>query len=278
MLKSIHLAAQLFALGAALSLASGAFAQAPELVFGVNEGVTYRITPQETRDKYKPLADLLSATLKRPVRIEPIDEYPKLRAGLDAQKYDIAYVHPAHHAMMSVRDARYSVAAVTKGYTDYKAQFLLPKDSPLKQPADLKGRKIGMPDPDSITAVLTRATLRDLGADPARQPMQTTRYQEAVLFFLENGFAEAGTTGSAAVARDWQQKGGRVLFESRSVPVKQVIVSNKLTRPEYTAIRDLFLNLENTEPGRKALERIGFKGYQAWSDNDALALVKWLGV
>ena len=57
-----------------------------EFVFGVNEGVTYRITPHETRERYREFAELLSKALKRPVKVAPQDNYPKLQAALEAKQ------------------------------------------------------------------------------------------------------------------------------------------------------------------------------------------------
>ena len=71
------------AAGAAVIAAAPAFAQ-QEFIFGINEGVTYRITPHETRDRYRELGELLSRTLKRPVKLVPEDNYVKLRASLDS--------------------------------------------------------------------------------------------------------------------------------------------------------------------------------------------------
>ncbi|HYQ95143.1 MAG TPA: PhnD/SsuA/transferrin family substrate-binding protein, partial [Burkholderiales bacterium] len=138
-----------------------------ELTLAVNEGVTYYVTPTEIREKYKDLADLIGRHLKTTVRIVPVDQYPVLRKGLDEQQYDLAFVHPAHHSLLSLRDGKYQLVVLTKGYTEYKARFLVSKDAQMKQPADMKGKRFGMPDPDSITAVITRATMRDLGIDSA---------------------------------------------------------------------------------------------------------------
>src|SRR5260370_27590796 len=136
-----------------------------ELTLAVNEGVTYYVTPSEIREKYKDLADLLGRPLKTTVKVVPVDQYPVLRKGLDEQQYDLAFVHPAHHSLVSLRDRKYQLVALTKGYTEYKARFFIKKDAPIKRASDIKGRRIAMPDPDSITAVITRATLRDLGVD-----------------------------------------------------------------------------------------------------------------
>jgi len=248
-----------------------------ELVLAVNEGVTYYVTPTEIREKYKDLADLIGRHLKTTVRIVPVDQYPLLRKGLDEQQYDLAFVHPAHHSLLSLRDGKYQLVVLTKGYTEYKARFLVSKDAQMKQPADMKGKRFGMPDPDSITAVITRATMRDLGIDSAKAEIRTTRYQDAVPFFVENGFSDVGVSASGPVIKQWQEKGGAVLFESKAVPIKHMIASTKMSDTEMEKVRALMLGLDKSDAGQKILAKIGYKGYESGDPQQLAVLAKWLG-
>jgi ABC-type phosphate/phosphonate transport system substrate-binding protein len=248
-----------------------------ELTLAVNEGVTYYVTPTEIREKYKDLADLIGKTLKTSVKVVPVDQYPVLRKGLDEQQYDLAFVHPAHHSLVSLRDGKYHLVVLTKGFTEYKARFFARKDTPLRQPSEMKGKRFGMPDPDSITAVIMRATLRDLGIDAAKAEIRTTRYQDAVPFFVENRFSDVGITGSPAVAKDWQGKGGAIVLESKPVPIKHMIASAKLSEHDIRKVRQLMLGLDRSEAGQKILAKIGYKGYENGDEQQLAMLTKWLG-
>ena len=254
-----------------------AFAQ-PEVVFGINEGVTYHVTPHETRERYRELGELLAKALKRPVKLVPEDSYPKLRKNLEARSYDLAYVHPAHHAYRAIRDQGYRLVVLTKGWDQYKARFLMKADAPYKEPRDVLTTKMVMPDPDSITAWIVRATLRDLGADTARISLGTTRYQDGIQFMMENGFYDVGITAAGSVIKEWQAKGGRVLFESKPVPIKLLIASPSMTKDEVETVRSVFLSLDDTKEGQAVLEKIGFKGFLAPDDQQTTALTKWLGI
>jgi phosphonate transport system substrate-binding protein len=260
-----------------LALLTAAPAHA-ELTLAVNEGVTYYVTPTEIREKYKDLADLIGKALKTTVKVVPVDQYPVLRKGLDEQQYDLAFVHPAHHSLVSMRDGKYHLVVLTKGYTEYKARFFVNKGAQMKQPADMKGKRFGMPDPDSITAVITRATMRDLGIDSTKADIRTTRYQDAVPFFVENGFSDVGITGSGAVVKQWQEKGGAVLFESKPVPIKHMIASTKLSEQDVQKVRALMLGLDKSDAGQKILEKIGYKGYESGNEQQLATLTKWLGI
>jgi ABC-type phosphate/phosphonate transport system substrate-binding protein len=259
-----------------VALLAAAPAQA-DLILAVNEGVTYYVTPTEIREKYKDLSDLLGKQLKTTVKVVPVDQYPVLRKGLDEQQYDLAFVHPAHHSLVSLRDGKYQLVVLTKGFTEYKARFFVSKDAKMKQPADMKGKRFGMPDPDSITAVITRATMRDLGIDSAKADIRTTRYQDAVPFFVENGFSDVGVSASGAVIKQWQEKGGAVLLESKAVPIKHMIASTKMSVADLEKVRALMLGLDKSESGQKILAKIGYKGYETGDPQHLAALAKWLG-
>ncbi len=269
-----RLATVFASLAAALVTAGPARA---DVVLAINEGVTYYVTPTEIREKYKDLADLLGRQLKTTVKIVPVDQYPVLRKGLDEQQYDLAFVHPAHHSLMSIRDGKYRLVALTKGYTEYKAKFFVKKNAQFKQPGDMKGKRFGMPDPDSITAVITRATLRDLGIDAAKSDIRTTRYQDAVPFFVENGFSDVGVSASGAVVKDWQEKGGTVLLESKAVPIKHMIASTKLSEADVEKVRAVMLNLDKSDAGQRILAKLGYKGYESGDAQQLASLTKWLG-
>jgi ABC-type phosphate/phosphonate transport system substrate-binding protein len=255
---------------------SSAWAQGTPLVFAVNEGVTYRVNPGATADRFKDLAEDLGKLLKRPVKIQPVSDYKELAAGLAEQRYDLAYVHPAHHSIRAMSKSDYKLVAVTKGFTEYRASFLVPANSTLKNVAELKGVKIGAPDEDSITSVIMRATLKDAGAEtPA---VSYVRMQEAVPFMVENHMVATGVTASKSVVKDWQDKGGKVLFSSKPVPIKHLIASAKLPDAQRAQLISYFIGLESTPDGKKRLEALNVGGFLEYDQNVLAGIGKWLGV
>ena len=261
-----------------LLLAAGqVWAQERPLVFAINEGITYRVNPGAAVERFKALADDLGTLLNRVVKIQPVADYKELAAGLAEQRYDLAYVHPAHHSIRAMSKSGYNLVVVTKGFTEYRASFMVRGDSLLKTLADLKGRKIGAPDEDSITSVIMRATLRDaLGP----QLLETTyvRLQEAVPFMVENNFVIAGVSASKAVVKSWQDKGGKVLGTSKSVPIKHLIASNKLTDVQRTQLAAYFIGLEQNSEGKKRLEALNVPGFVSYDQNVLVAMGKWMAL
>jgi len=249
-----------------------------DFVFAVTEGVTYQATPKDIRDKFDPIAELISRALHRNVKLVLVPAYDDARAGLAKQEFDLAFVHPAHVALSEVKAGRYQTLAWTAGYTDYAVSVLVAGDSPIKSFDQLKGRVLVTPDPDSITAVMVRAMLRGEKLGSTDVKVITTRYQDAVPFYIENTFAQAGATAASAVVKQWTDKGGKVVVRSRGVPIKQLIVSTKVPVEDRERVREVLLQLGQSEPGRKALAAVGYKGFVAPQPDVEQSAIAWLGL
>jgi ABC-type phosphate/phosphonate transport system substrate-binding protein len=246
-------------------------------VLAVNEGVSYRVGNDEIRARYAAIATDLSKLLGQTVRVEPVGDYKELRKGLAAKTYDLALVHPAHISIAALKDG-YKLLAVTKGYTDYKASFLVRTDAPYKTLADLRGLKLGAPDEDSITAWMVRATMHEALGDAKAIKYTYTRYQDAVPFMVENTFTQAGATASGALVKEWLAKGGRLLATSKAVPIKHLIASPAITAEQLAPLREYFTTLDSSEAGRRKLEPIKVPGYVAYDEAALLKLGVWLGL
>jgi ABC-type phosphate/phosphonate transport system substrate-binding protein len=250
----------------------------PDLVFSVTEGVTYQATPKEIREKFEPLAEVIGKALHRNVRIVLVPAYNDVRAGLAKQEYDIAFIHPAHVAMAEIKAGRYRSIAWTSGYTDYTVSLLARADEPVKDLSDLKGRKVVTPDPDSITAVMVRSMLRTGNVRADDLKLLTTRYQDAVPFYLDNGFANVGATAANAVVKQWTDKGGKVVMRSRGVPIKQVIASSRLSSEERERIHEVLVGLGQSDAGRRALAASGYKAFVSADADLEEKTIAWLGL
>ncbi|MES2036426.1 MAG: phosphate/phosphite/phosphonate ABC transporter substrate-binding protein [Pseudomonadota bacterium] len=259
-----------------LTLAAQA-SSAQEWIFAVNEGVTYQDGSPIT-ERYKPLVDLLEKELKHPVKVQAVDRYSNFEAGLDAERYDLVFIHPAHIGLRAAKSGKYVGLASAKDFTDYRARVFVKKDSAVKTIADLRDKKVGVPSLESITTVMFTANLAELGfRDPASR-FSATRYQDAVPFMVENGFVEAGVTGSGAVAKDWVAKGGRVIGETKPVPIKQFLASRRLTADQRDKLQNILLKLSENDTGKVALKGINMKGFVPWDNGVMADATKRLGL
>ncbi len=263
---------------ALVAAALGGGAQA--LVLGVTEGVTYRATDPEIAARFEGIAEQLGRALKQPVTVRVISSYNDMRAALREQQIDLAYIHPAHVALEAVKANRFRSIAWTAGFTEYKVSFLCRDPQPIADWKAVAERRIVTPDPDSITAVMVRAMLRENGLSPAgaAPKLLATRYQDAVPFYVENRFADYGATAARGVVKGWRDKGGQVCAESRPVPIKQWLVSTKLDDAAAAAAREALLGLAQSDAGRAALKASTYSALVASDAKAEPALIGWLGL
>lgn len=262
----------------AAALACGAAFSAQALVIGITEGVTYRASDNEIEARFDAIAKVLGTSSRQPVQIKVISSYNGLREALKKGQLDLAFVHPSHIAFEAIKGSGFKALAWTAGYTEYKVSFLCKEAQPIQNWAAVTGKAFVTPDPDSITAVMTRAMLAENNLKPTDVKLQTTRYQDAVPFYVENGFAAYGATASGSVIKAWKGKGGQTCAESRPMPIKQWIASPRLDPSVANALRDALLGLDQSEPGRRALAASGYKGFVAPSEDLEKKLILWLGL
>jgi len=261
---------------AALLLAAGAPVHA--LVIGVTEGVSYQVTESQIAPRFEPIAEVLSKALKQPVTIKVFITYNGAREALKEQQVDIAFIHPAHVALEAVKSGRYQALAWTSGFTAYKVSLLCKEPQPIADWKGIAGKGLVMPDADSITSVITRAMLREHGLQPAALKLTNTRYQDAVPFYVQNGFAAYGATAASGVVKTWKDGGGNVCAESRPVPIKQWLASRKLDAATASAAREALLGLAQSDAGKRALATSTYTGFVAPSPEAETALMTWLGI
>lgn len=126
---------------------------------------------------------------------------------------------------------------------------------------------------------MLRAMLHDQKLKPGEDlKIITTRYQDAVPFYVQYGFATVGATAAKSVVKEWTDKGGKVVFSSRPVPIKQWIVSTKVPADELERIRGLRLGAAQSDAGKQALVTLGYKGFVATNHDDELKAIAWLGL
>jgi ABC-type phosphate/phosphonate transport system substrate-binding protein len=126
---------------------------------------------------------------------------------------------------------------------------------------------------------MTRSMLRENKLNPATDvKLQVTRYQDAVPFYVDNGFANYGATASGAVIKSWKDKGGKTCAQSRGMPIKHWIVSSKMDADTAATVRETLLTMDQTENGKKALAVSGYKGFVVSNEETEKTLTKWLGL
>lgn len=265
-------------LAAVCAQSNEAFAQAKKaskepVVFAVNEGATTQVSVAELVERYTPLAKAMERALARPVHVEVYPETKRFRAELAAKRFDLIFGKTVNLLAAEIRDKQFQ--AVVKTKNPYVAGFIAKKDSPIKTPADLRGKTIMMPE-KVFTTKLGEAMLRDLGFKEKDVTIQYTRLQEVVAFSVESGLADVGVV-NPTVKKQWQEKGNPVVLETKPVPNWSIIASPKFNEAEVERLRATLVGLKDTPQGLDALKAISVNEFVAAASPEYVDLLKYIG-
>jgi len=240
----------------------------------VNEGATTSVTHVELLQRYAPLANAMETALRRPVKVEVYPDTGRFRSELERQRrFDLVFGKTVNLLAGMVRDKKYE--AIVKTKTPYVAGFITMKDSPIKNPADMRGKVVMMPE-RVFTTKLGEAKLRDLGFKENEVTVRYTRFQEAVASSVENGSADIGVV-NPTVKQEWLKKGNPVLLEAKAVPNWSIIASSTLTPAEINRLRNALIALKDSEHGSEVLKNISVPEFVAATNAEYVELLKYIG-
>lgn len=244
------------------------------LRLGINDGLAEPLSSFERQEKYKSFSEYISQALKKPVRFE-VFQTLKQEGDPKKARFDIAFVKPSNAAALALRDKGSYLVASAKG--DFFATFMVAKNSSLKKATDIKGKRITMPAQVSLMSYIGLATLRDLDIDPATQQISYTSYQEQAIYMVEQKLADIAVVGPV-VAKEFEAKGGAVLFKSKIVPAWAVVAAPSMSKEDVEKLRIALMNMGNSTNGKTILMQIGVKEFVPGKKEDYLELLKWLRV
>jgi len=99
-----------------------------------------------------------------------------------------------------------------------------------------------------------------------------------VPFFVENNLTQSGATAANALVKAWQAKGGKVLAQSKPVPIKHILASPNLSADQIEKVREYLLGLDGNDEGKKKLEPTKYTGFEKYDEAKMLELGAWLGL
>jgi len=274
--------ARLAPLAATLLLACAAHAQAPgpstaaptpRYLLAVSEGTSGGTTPQEIIDKYKPLADVMGKVLGGQVVVEPARSFQRLEDGMRAKRYDLAMARPSDYPARGVRDFGFRYVANAK--PDGHCIFVVPKASTAKTLAEVKGKRLMLPEKVSYMAQFCSAELRDAGFDLSKAAY--VKEQENVVYQVQNGYADVGGIASYSKAfKGVGEAGLRELQRSRAQPYFPLIAGTRITGKQIGDLRKELLKLSDTPAGKEVLARLGLSGFDDGGERRLGELLAWL--
>lgn len=192
------------AAAAALGLAAGLTpasaqdwrARYPELVFAVTPGEnTARVM-----DRWGPLMQYLEREIGTRVTIRIVQDYAAVIEGQRAGQIHMAWHGPSSYArarMIGVQIEPFAMDVNADGSTGYHSVFYVKADSPFQKIEDLRGKRLGLVDPNSTSGnTVPRFALNKMGIRPAEffSNVVYTGSHENALIALGQGVVDVAAT------------------------------------------------------------------------------------
>lgn len=146
---------QILALAAAVALTTQAQAQDwkskyPELIFSAAPAENAAIVTE----RYKDFLEYLSKEVGIPFKLRIASDYAAVIEAQRAEQVHVAYYGPASYARARMTGAKitpFAIEVSAGGVKGYYSVFYVKADSPYKTIQDLKGKNIGLVDPNSTS-------------------------------------------------------------------------------------------------------------------------------
>lgn len=215
--------------------------------------------PNKLAEAYQPLIDLLNASIPE-ARFE-------LEASRDYQAYEAKFrargpefLLPNPWQSLQAMKLGYRVIAMAGDADDFRGLFIVRRDSPIRHPADLKGKRVGYPSPTALAAcIMPQHFLHENGIDINHD------IENSYVGSQESSIMSA-YLGHTAVAATWpppwrlflrdhpaEAAQLRVLWETEPLLNNSVMVRNNVPEPIVQAVRNILLKLEDSDSGQLVL-------------------------
>ncbi len=248
----------------AAALFSSTAAAAPALRLIVQEGTSSSGEADYSTKKYQPLANQLSAYLKREVQVvglSPLRQFDPepMRQG------DIFLVRPNSVAGMAIQSLGFVPVVGLESGT--KTQVLMMGSANLKRalksPEELKKLRFAMPPADSETAHDAMRMLEQMGVRPDQMTVYNVKLQATIPFALENKLADVGVVKSdATVTPKMGTAGYIVLAESEKKAPWVVLASKKVPDEVRDQLRVAMQAMMNNPEQKSTLQSLRIQSVQ----------------
>jgi len=247
------------------------------ILLAINEGGAANADATETLFKYQEFGEMVERALKVQVVLVAVRDRDKLKNSLKKQEYPLLLARPNDVPAEAIRDFGYRPIAMAKEAS--QTLFIVPKDSPLKTIADVKGKTIVTPDAYSNMWRVANAMLRDAHIIMANEKVKAMRDQAAIGWSMENKFFDVGVINSiSGVGRSWEKNGGRVIARSRDLPNMPFIASPAISDEQIAKLRAAVVALDGSDGGKAILKKIGINtGFQPATSQSFLDFLAWIG-
>lgn len=278
---TLKLAAAGLAVGAAPAFAQDWKAKYPEIVFA--------IIPAENAsgvvERYTPFVTYLSKEIGTKVTLRIANDYAAIIEGQRAGNIHIGMYGPASFARARMTGAKVDAFAIETnldGTKGYHSVFYVKKDSPYQKVEDLKGKNLGLVDPNSTSGNnVPRFVLNGMKIEPETffsKVVYTGSHENAIIALQQgtvdmaaNWWNDEQESNLLRMARKNMAKAEdfRIIYKSEQIVNSPMAYLTDLPEELKAKIRDAVLNLATKD--KAAFDKIyeGKQGPLVAVDNKA---------
>ncbi len=257
-----------------LSLFTHPLMAADALVLGVQD---YSSSPRMISLQFRDMAAYLSKKLGQQVIVEPVQSYERYMDRARQKRYAFMYGPPSM-AMEANALAGYEPVAKIPGLLS--AAFMSSADGDIAFPEDMKGKRIGMPDDNSLMTMLAFAKLREMKIDPRKYFSSVFVFNDAedVISALKLGMIDVGVANSS-LYNAWSAQGNNLnlVLQSSGAPHLTFAVRSDLPADLKARVTDALLSAhKDADMLNTYLKRTGFPNFEPASMKDFEGVKKLL--
>lgn len=232
------------------------------------------LAPAELRRRFQPLAQALAGAVGHPMAVRVGASYLEHERYVGEDVVDVAFIGPGAYVHVVARYGRKPILArvETNGRPETSGVLFVRRDSPLRIPAELKGKRVAFGNAESATgAVVPRYMLLQAGvrlADLADY-VHLNSHDDVVLAVASGDF-DAGAMRADLFEEVAPARGLRALLRLPPVSEHLFVCRRTLPDADQRRLRAAMLGLRDTTQGTAALKALGGQvtGLVASTDSD----------
>lgn len=239
---------------------------AADLVLGVQD---YGRSPRALSLEFRDMAAYLSKKLGQNVIVEPVQSYDRYMARAKQKSYAFMFGPPS---MVMEANALAGYEPVAKIPGLLSAAFMSLADGDIAFPEDMKGKRIGMPDENSLMTMLAFAKLREMNVNPRKYFSSVLVFNDAedVKSALKLKMIDVGVANSS-LFNAWGAQGHNLnlVLQSDGALHLTFAVRGDLPDDLKAKVRDALLTAHKDAGMTKGyFKRTGFPNFEATSMKD----------
>ncbi|BBP02177.1 phosphate/phosphite/phosphonate ABC transporter substrate-binding protein [Sulfuriferula nivalis] len=262
----------LLALGLFLVVVS---AQAADTIFiGF---LDYNRSPIQAVQDARGFTAYLSRVLGAPVKIDVSRSYDKLMLEAKQKRFGLMF-GPATFVMDAYANAGYEPIVRVPG--QIAATFVAPSSSGIAFPEDMKGKRIGFTDKESMVTLLAMAKLRDLKINPATYFKSVTYYSDidALYTAFKYHLIDIGVP-NAGVYEMWNNSGGmdfNMIIQSEGGPHLTFAVRGDYPPEFKQKISQALLNADKDQFAMQSFRGAGIPKFEPVDMTEYKAMMNYI--